>query len=109
MCEGDLTSEKDRILKEIFRDESLAVVTRRDQKPQCSLPVTRLFPFRMLSSLRLLKRSVVWSFAIMSCLFLFPRTSAAWIYPEHRDITVLAVQKLDPERRAILDRIWAGA
>jgi len=26
-------------------------------------------------------------------------TSYAWIYPEHRDITVLAIQKLDPARR----------
>ncbi len=58
---------------------------------------------------RLSKRWVVWSLAVMSCLLFFPGTSFAWIYPEHRDITALAVQKLDPERRAILDRLWAGA
>ena len=33
----------------------------------------------------------------------------AWIYPEHRDIAVLAVETLDPERRAIFDRLWAEA
>ena len=33
--------------------------------------------------------------------------ASAWLYPEHRDITALAVQKLDPERRAVLDRLWA--
>jgi len=33
----------------------------------------------------------------------------AWIYPEHRDIAALAVEKLDPERRAVFDRLWAEA
>jgi hypothetical protein len=33
----------------------------------------------------------------------------AWIYPEHRDIAVLAVEKLDPERRALFDRFWGEA
>jgi hypothetical protein len=33
----------------------------------------------------------------------------AWIYPEHRDIAVLAVEKLDPERRALFDRYWGQA
>jgi hypothetical protein len=33
----------------------------------------------------------------------------AWVYPEHRDITVLAVESLDPDRRRILDGLWAEA
>jgi hypothetical protein len=33
----------------------------------------------------------------------------AWIYPEHRDIAVLAIQKLSPEYRASLDSLWAQA
>jgi len=33
----------------------------------------------------------------------------AWIYPEHRDIAVLGVQGLDPEREAVFDRLWAEA
>lgn len=33
----------------------------------------------------------------------------AWVYPEHRQIAILAVQKLDPEKRAQLDLIWADA
>jgi hypothetical protein len=36
-------------------------------------------------------------------------SSLAWIYPEHRDITVRAIQKLDPGRRAVLDRLWVDA
>jgi len=32
-----------------------------------------------------------------------------WIYPEHRDIAVIAVQGLDPERRQEFDRLWQEA
>jgi len=33
----------------------------------------------------------------------------AWVYPEHRDIAILAVETLDPDRRAIFDELWAEA
>jgi hypothetical protein len=33
----------------------------------------------------------------------------AWVYPEHRDIAVLAAQGLDPERRAAFERLWQQA
>jgi len=33
----------------------------------------------------------------------------AWIYPEHRYIALYAIQKLNGENRAILDRMWADA
>jgi len=33
----------------------------------------------------------------------------AWIYPEHRDIAVLAVAGLDQERQAAFDRLWEEA
>src|SRR6476646_2035144 len=33
----------------------------------------------------------------------------AWIYPEHRDIALLAVETLDPERKAIFDGLWNEA
>jgi len=36
-------------------------------------------------------------------------TASAWIYPEHRDIAVLAVQGLDAERKAVFDRLWQEA
>jgi hypothetical protein len=32
-----------------------------------------------------------------------------WIYPEHRDVTVLAVQGLDEARREAFDRLWQQA
>ena len=36
-------------------------------------------------------------------------TAAAWVYPEHRDITLLAIQRLGPANRAKLDQMWAQA
>ena len=33
----------------------------------------------------------------------------AWIYPEHRDITLLAVQNLSHQNRSTLDKLWAEA
>lgn len=38
-----------------------------------------------------------------------PVSSLAWVYPEHRHITLQAILKLDPARRAELDRLWALA
>ena len=35
--------------------------------------------------------------------------SFAWVFPEHKDISVLAVQRLDPERRALLQKLWIEA
>lgn len=32
--------------------------------------------------------------------------ASAWIYPEHRYIALLAIQKLSPEQRAALDKLW---
>ena len=36
----------------------------------------------------------------------FASNADAWIYPEHRGITALAIQKLDPARRAELEQFW---
>ncbi|MBL8541304.1 MAG: hypothetical protein JNK68_13160, partial [Betaproteobacteria bacterium] len=38
-----------------------------------------------------------------------PDAAFAWIYPEHRDIAVLAVEGLDPEHKARFDRLWQEA
>ena len=35
--------------------------------------------------------------------------SYAWIYPEHRDIALLAIEKLSPKYRAELDKLWSKA
>lgn len=45
-------------------------------------------------------------------LFVFPfgnKTLFAWVYPEHRDIAVLAIENLDQTNRTILDKLWASA
>ena len=36
-------------------------------------------------------------------------TCQAWVYPEHRDITLLALQKLSPVYRSELEHLWASA
>ncbi len=33
----------------------------------------------------------------------------AWVYPEHRDIALIAIQNLSPEYRSVLDALWAEA
>jgi len=33
----------------------------------------------------------------------------AWVYPEHRDISIVAVEGLDSERRVQFDRLWNDA
>lgn len=35
--------------------------------------------------------------------------AGAWVYPEHRDIAILSVEKLDPERRQVFDQLWGEA
>ena len=36
-------------------------------------------------------------------------TTKAWVYPEHRDIVLLAIQNLNPGYRSILDKLWSEA
>jgi hypothetical protein len=42
-------------------------------------------------------------------LFLSVNQLNAWVYPEHRDIALLAIQNLSPEYRSVLDKLWAEA
>ncbi|MBE0558162.1 MAG: hypothetical protein IH628_13095, partial [Proteobacteria bacterium] len=46
---------------------------------------------------------------VLGVLVLGALSALAWVYPEHRAIMLLAIQNLDPERRAVLDRLWAQA
>ena len=48
-------------------------------------------------------------FVGITALLASAQTAHAWLYPEHRDITVAAVLKLDVARRARLDSIWGWA
>jgi hypothetical protein len=38
-----------------------------------------------------------------------PSTASAWVYPEHRDIALLAVEKLDPDRLLVFNQLWREA
>ncbi len=37
------------------------------------------------------------------------QSAFAWVYPEHRRVALLAIQKLNPQQRAVLDRLWSQA
>jgi hypothetical protein len=38
-----------------------------------------------------------------------PMTVFAWLYPEHRDITLLALKMLEPQQRSALEELWSEA
>lgn len=48
-------------------------------------------------------------FGLVAALTLLSGSAFAWTFPEHREITMLAVQGLDAERREVLDRLWREA
>jgi hypothetical protein len=45
----------------------------------------------------------------VSLILLFTVNALAWVYPEHRNITLLALQRLDPAQRALLEKLWLQA
>ncbi len=51
----------------------------------------------------------VFPYSLLLVLLLVSIQADAWVYPEHRRIALLAIQKLKPEQRAILDQLWAAA
>ena len=57
-------------------------------------------PVRLWLWARVLFAAATWSAA---------NAAFGWIYPEHRDIAVLAVQGLDAERRVVFDGLWQQA
>jgi hypothetical protein len=36
-------------------------------------------------------------------------TAFGWVFPEHRDIAVLALQRLSPEQQASFQKLWSEA
>ena len=42
-------------------------------------------------------------------IFLGVNTSNAWVYPEHREIALQAIEKLSLQYRSILDKLWSEA
>lgn len=49
-------------------------------------------------------------YLLFTCFFIFVNSNLlAWIYPEHRDIALLAIENLSPEYRLELDQLWSQA
>ena len=85
-----------------MRSVSAGVRDRRLLKP-ATLRVIEQFAGRMRQ--RKFLRSTLVLFLIS--LQVFP--AFAWVFPEHRDIAALAVQKLDADRQASLQTLWTEA
>ncbi|RZI42453.1 hypothetical protein EGT07_14710 [Herbaspirillum sp. HC18] len=47
--------------------------------------------------------------ALAALLSAVGNAALAWVYPEHRDLSLLAVSQLDPDRRGVFDRLWMEA
>jgi hypothetical protein len=62
---------------------------------------TAISKLKMLAAIRLGFAAAI----LLGC----ARSASAWVYPEHRDIAILAVEGLDPGRRAQFDRLWVEA
>ena len=46
---------------------------------------------------------------IIFVVFIITAQLGAWVYPEHRDIALIAIRNLSPEYRSVLDELWAEA
>ncbi|MGB2957453.1 MAG: hypothetical protein WBD30_01050, partial [Bacteroidota bacterium] len=60
----------------------------------------------------IVRRGSRWGVRVVSLflgLLFVVNTSLPWLYPEHRDIALIAIQNLDPEHRAVLDELWSAA
>ena len=56
------------------------------------------------------QHSVLRTAILVACFGIFPFVAAiAWLYPEHRTITLLAIQMLEPEQRSALEKLWSEA
>src|ERR1700690_1903428 len=83
---------------------SASVRGRDDRLPK---PATRrlIEAFaRQLIPRNLLRSALV---LLLGSLQVFP--ASAWVFPEHRDIAALAMQKLDSDRQARLQALWSEA
>lgn len=45
----------------------------------------------------------------MCSIAIFAITAVAWVYPEHRDITLMALARLEPATRSVLVKFWSEA
>ena len=56
-----------------------------------------------------IRRNLLHKKLLLVVLILIATTTNAWVYPEHRQIALLAIQNLSPENRALLDKFWSEA
>ncbi len=54
-------------------------------------------------------RGLIYSSLALTIILFGSNNTYAWVYPEHRQIALLAIQNLSPGYRAILDKLWIEA
>lgn len=54
-------------------------------------------------------RIITYPIKILLLVVIFISQTRAWVYPEHRDIALVAIQSLSAEYRSLLDQLWAEA
>jgi hypothetical protein len=58
--------------------------------------------------LKIAARVLLW-LALTIILSSVSHVALAWVYPEHRELSLQAVAQLDPDRRAVFNRLWKEA
>ena len=56
-----------------------------------------------------IKRAFLHKSFLLVALVLATNITNAWVYSEHRQIALIAIQNLSPENRAVLDKLWSEA
>lgn len=69
----------------------------------CNFPDMLLYQSSLLQSWKIVCRITI---LIICCFFLSSQRVYAWVYPEHRLITIAAIQKLTHQQRRSLDFLW---
>ena len=80
------------------------------------MKVYRHIPYQHFLAIRLkrsfmhfLRSSLIYGILTLVTIVLCSNNALAWLYPEHRQIALQAIQGLGPEYRAILDKLWDEA
>src|ERR1035441_7693109 len=79
----------------------------KDRDSRLPKPATR----RLIESFarQLIPRNFLPSALVLLLVLLQVFPASAWVFPEHRDIAALAMQKLDSDRQARLQALWSEA
>lgn len=77
---------------------------------KCMQTIGRYLPIRFSKPIDdYIKRNLLHKKLFLIVLILVATTTNAWVYPEHRQIALIAIQNLSPQNRELLDKLWSEA